>query len=92
MSKPLPMALRERIVETYDARGVTVEQVADRFRVGVSTVGRYLRMRREKGTLQPTWVRRGPPPVFSADRLEVLQRLLEASPDATNAELAWLFE
>ena len=49
---PYDLALRERVVRALD-RGASVGEVAERFEVGVATVGRWRRRRREHGDLDP---------------------------------------
>lgn len=60
MGESRPVAEREAIVEAYDtARGeglgysAALRRVAARFGVGTASVGRYVRARLERGTLEP---------------------------------------
>ena len=53
MPSPYDLALRERVVRALE-RGANVDEVAERFEVGVATVGRWRRRRREQGHLDPT--------------------------------------
>jgi transposase len=48
--KAYTQELRERIVAAVD-RGVPREEVADVFGVGLSTIKRYLKQRRETGSM-----------------------------------------
>ena len=53
MSRALSMDLRERIVATYQAGGVTYGEVAKQFRVSESVVGKLVRQQRNEGSLKP---------------------------------------
>jgi transposase len=80
--------LRERVVTAYAAGDVTYDDVADRFCVGRATVSRWLRQKRETGSIAPKAHRSGNRPKVDASGFETLRALVEARPDATLAELA----
>ena len=82
---PLSMDLRERIVKAHQEGQGSVRKLAKRFKVGSRTVSRYLAAMRDKGDLTPS-PERGKPPA-KIDQA-VLRELWEATPDATEAELA----
>lgn len=88
MGKPLSLDLRERVVAAYRQNTGTQQEVADRFGVGTATLRRWLR-REEAGKLayNPDYPH-GPKPVIEVANMAVLERLLTARPDSTNAELA----
>jgi transposase len=52
MPKPYSLDLRERVVRAIED-GLTRAAVAERYEIGISTVGRYLRRKAEKGGLEP---------------------------------------
>lgn len=53
MSRPLPIELRERIVEAYLNNEGTYREIAVRFKVGDATVNRLVARHRRTGTLVP---------------------------------------
>ena len=92
MPAPLSLDLRQRIITAYDAdTGATMEQVAARFDVGVATVNRLLRRRRETGSIHPSPRRGHPPRRIDTDGEQLLRSLVEEQPDLYVHELAELF-
>ena len=82
--KAYSMDLRQRIVAAVDA-GTPRAEVARTFRVSLATLKRYLKQRRETGTLAPRTSPGRPaeiPPVQHA----ALRAQLAAHPDATLAQ------
>ena len=53
MPAPLAIDLRQRIIKAYEAGGVTQQQVAERFDVGIASVVRLLARKRATGGLEP---------------------------------------
>lgn len=53
MSRPLPIEMRERVVAAVEDEGMTIDGASKRFMVGTATVKRWLKLSREKGTLEP---------------------------------------
>lgn len=75
---PHPLALRERVVRAVD-RGATVAEAAALFEVGEASVKRWLRRRREQGTLEPG-VSTGRPPLLD-EHAEWLAELRASEPE-----------
>lgn len=86
MPKPYSGDLRERVVAAVDAGGGR-EEVAQQFSVGSATVYRWVRRKREKGSLEPDAM--GGPRVTKLDKeaLAALGRLVAEGSDRTIAEL-----
>lgn len=82
--KPYSLDLRQKIVDAVDS-GLTHEDVADRFAVSTDTVSRYLKRRRETGSLDPT-PSPGRDPLIQSDDHPALVAQLNAHPDATLEE------
>jgi transposase len=81
--------LRQRVVDACQANEGTQEEIAHRFKVSPSSVGRWLRLKRETGSLEPRprpggqyWRK-----LFD-EHLEALESWLSDQPDLTLAELA----
>lgn len=86
MPKPLSQDLRIRIMAAYEAGGVTQQQVADRFEVGVASVVRLTRLKREHlrpGVGGPGTTARS----IDAVGEELLRSMLKEEPDLTREEL-----
>jgi transposase len=81
------MDLRDRVVAACDSGLCTREQVARRFDVSASWIRRLLQRRRETGDYGPRRTKRGRKPAFLGKSLDQLDRLVQAKPDATLAEL-----
>lgn len=89
MGKPLSMDLRERALTAYKRGEGTQAEVATLFGIGEATLRRWVRRDREMGSVAPVMdYARGPAPKTEHANLEVLEELMRATPDATNAELA----
>ena len=79
--KAYTQELRERIVAAVD-RGVPREEVAEVFGVSLSTIKRYLKQRRETGSVAAKPIPGRPPKKLGPLR-EGLSQQLAAVPDAT---------
>ena len=84
--KPYSLDLRQKVVETYEAGGISQRQLAKIFRVTASFVQDLLKQKRELGTIAPKVRTEQTPTKLNAEQLDVLRQLVEAQPDATLAE------
>jgi transposase len=82
----LSMDFRERIVSAYENKEGSQSELAKRFSVGKSTVGKLVRQKRELGTLEPQVHRCGRKPAIQGEKLEELREHLAEHPDATLEE------
>ncbi len=85
---PYSMDLRERVVAAVDAQEGSLRQLAQRYRIGLSTLIRWLRRRREAGTIAPKPHGGGHPPALNKTAQRRLRAVLRKQPDATLEELA----
>jgi transposase len=85
--KPLSNDLRERVVAAVDNREGSRRKIAERFRVDVSTITRWLQLRRQTDSIEPRPHGGGKAPVLDPDGLERLRHLVAEHPDATLREL-----
>lgn len=53
MAKPYSLDLRERVVAAVEHDGLSCHQAAQRFSIGISTAIKWLRRRRETGSVAP---------------------------------------
>jgi transposase len=88
--KAYTQELRERIVAAVD-HGVPRDEVAEVFGVGLSTIKRYLKQRRETGSVAPKPIPGRPPKKLGPLR-EGLSQQLGAVPDATLGQRCQLWE
>lgn len=88
MPAPLPIELRTRIIEAYQRNEGSFAQLAERFRVGVATVNRYVSRLRRKGTIAPDPHGGGMVAIIGVSDTEALARLVQAMPGASAEELA----
>ena len=87
MPRPYSTDLRDRVVAAADG-GMSYDEIAERFDIGRSTVGRWLRRRRDTGSVAPGEMG-GPRNVkLDAEMLETLRTFVEKKPDAILEELA----
>ena len=87
MSAPCSLELRQRIVDAYENGEGTYEDIARRFKVGVASVSRYLRLHRYGGDLAASPLggkRRG----ITEEHEEFLCSLVVDEPNWTTQELA----
>ena len=85
MAKPYSTDLRERVIEAIE-EGATREEAAERHHLSLSSVGRFLRLKRESGSVSPAKFG-GYKPYTLAAHEELVRELLAEQPDITLAEL-----
>ena len=85
MPKPYSDDLRVRLVEEIE-QGATREEAAERFGVSLSSVGRFLRLERETGSVSPAQFG-GYKRFALAAHKDRVRRLVAQQPDITLAEL-----
>jgi transposase len=88
--KPYSQDLRERVVKAVD-EGLSRSEIVHLFGVSEATIKRYLKLRRETGSLAPKSIPGYPPRKIEALQ-KGLQPQLEAHPDATLEEHCRLWE
>ena len=81
--KQYSVDLRERLLRAIDA-GLPQAEAARLFGVGTTTLKRWKRLRRERGTAAPR-PRPGRPPTIGPDERAALEAQVRAAPDATLA-------
>jgi transposase len=85
MPKPYSDDVRSRVVEAIE-EGATREEAAEQFGVSLSTVGRFVRLDRETGSVGPAKFG-GYKKHALASHEERVRRLVAEQPDITLAEL-----
>jgi transposase len=84
---PYSTDLRERVIAAVDHHEGPIRRIARIFRVDPSTITRWLRRRRQAGTLEPKPHGGGPPPALDEDDHRRLDELIGDHPDATLEDL-----
>jgi transposase len=85
MAKPYSDDLRERVVAAIEA-GHTREEVAELFNLALSTVGGFIKRKRETGSISPG--KFGGHKTFAlAPHSDLVKELIAEQPDSTLAEL-----
>lgn len=90
--KPYSLDLRQRIVDTYTAGGISQRQLADRFCVNLSFVSRLLKRYRTTNSLAPKVRIQQTPSKLNEEQMEILHQLVLSNSDATLAELCQLLK
>lgn len=81
------MDLRQRVLDACDSKTMTLQQVADRFKVSVAWVNKMLAQRRKTGSIAPKGHAGGRTSKFDDAALKRLRELIEKKSDATLKEL-----
>lgn len=79
-----PVELRERVVKAYESGEGSYVTIAKKFRVGLSSVKRWVEQMLDVGHLRPRKKRGGTPSDVSVKELEAI---LDRLPDATAGEI-----
>jgi transposase len=87
MPKALSLDLRQRILKACDAGDCTQGQVAARFEVSRSVIGKLLCRRRRTGQITPGYDRCGRRPLITPAHQRELRRLVHDQNDRTLEEL-----
>ena len=87
MMKPLSEDLRERIVAAYGGPEGSYPKVAVRFQVSESSVRRFVKQWRERGTLAPRPPANGQPCKLNQEERETLSMLVVTQVDASQDEI-----
>jgi transposase len=85
--KPTSIDLRKRILSARVADGLSMGQIAERFKIPKGTVQNILERYRDSGSVEPKPQNAGRKPVFSGLTLRRLEQDVLLHPDATLAEL-----
>ncbi len=84
--RSLSQDLRERIVSAYEAGEGSYVVLAARFAVGPTAVGKFVRQKRDLGTLETQVHRCGRKPAVSGKKETELREHMKKHPDATVLE------
>ena len=84
--RAIPLPTRQRIIHLYE-QGKSTRDISEFFGFCVAAVRRVRQQFKERGTLQPQTHLCGRKTLLTASRQARLQKLVDAQPDATLAEL-----
>jgi transposase len=85
--KPYSTDIRTKIIETKNETNESPQQLAERFRVSYSFVHRLLRRYEATKSIEPLPHGGGKPPLIEAEKLNIVEQLVEEDNDATLQEL-----
>jgi transposase len=88
MPKALSHDLRSRILAAIDEANRTVAEIAKRYDVGVASVGRLKRLRRETGSIAPRPHGGGVPRLINEEQEALVAALVQRHPDWTEEKYA----
>jgi transposase len=80
--------LRRRIIDGWKKKGLSTEELAERFDVGTATVKRLKRAYRETGSIEPKGHGGGNPRRISVEQEPLVEALVQKHPDWTEAKYA----
>jgi transposase len=92
MRGSLSIDLRERAVSAYIPEKTTIQEVAKLFKIGTATLSRWLRRRRETGSLLPYKKGGFSSPKISDKDLSIIHNIVEEKPDRILLELCVEYE
>jgi transposase len=87
-----PIELRERVIESLETNAWTFEQAAKFFKVGVASVNRWCRLKRETGSLERRARGPGYPPKINETHRFLVAKIVDEKPDRTIKEIVIIFE
>ena len=87
MRKPISVDLRERIVEAYEGKEGTREEVAKRFKVSLGMVKKLLQQQSRTGDLRPRYRFCGRKAKLLPEHGGALKALVAKEPDVTLVEM-----
>lgn len=87
MPASLPKELRERIVKAHIEDGLSQQEIAELFKVGKTSVRRFLARHRAQESLDPR-VPSGAPPKLGAEELEWIKARITENPYQSTYDLA----
>jgi transposase len=87
MPKAYSLDLRQKIVDAYDRGNISQRRIAQQFGVANSFVEKLLKQRRETDSIVPKVRVLQTPPKLNETHRAILAELVEATNDATLAEL-----
>jgi transposase len=72
--KPYSLDFRQKVVEVYEAGGISQRQLAKNFQVTLSFIQDLLKQKRESGTIAPKIRTQQTPTQMNAEQLEILRQ------------------
>ncbi len=88
----LPLDLRKRVINAWQKKKLTTEELADIFGIGEATVKRWQRQYRETKSLAPKPHGGGNPPRIAKEDWPKVQALVQQHPDWTEEQYAKTLE
>jgi len=86
MAKAFPKELRERVVNAYESKLGTIDQVAEIFGIGARTLRKYLKIYRTTGDLTPIPHPGGGILILTEENLRIIKKIILSNTDGTLEE------
>ena len=90
--QPYSIDFRKKIIEVREEEGLSIRNLAQRFRVAKSFIQKLLKQYEETGNLEPQPQGGSPPPKVGKEQLITLIEIMDNHNDATLEELCDLLE
>lgn len=91
MAAPYSLDLRKKIIETAEKENISQQKLADRFKVNINTVQRYLKLAKTTGNLSPKKGEKGRPSKLTENDYEFIKTLYSKRNTLTLRQLAEAF-
>jgi transposase len=91
MAAPYSVDLRKKVIEVSKSEKISPAKLAERFKISVSSVKRYLNLARENSDLSPKIEGKGRPGKITESGYKMIQKIIEKKPTITLEELSLLF-
>jgi putative transposase len=90
--KAYSLDFRQKIFDTYLESGISQRELAKRFCVSLSFVGKLLKQYRETQSIAPKRRIKQTPTKLNSEQLNILQEIVEAKNDATLEEIRLILQ
>ena len=87
MPAPLPIELRQRVVDAYNKKG-GYQRISDQFKVSFDSVRRWVFLEKTQNSVKPKPHAGGPSPKILSSQHDELLKIINEHPDNTLAEIA----
>ena len=91
MARPLSIELRLKIVDAYERKIGTIDEIADIFGISPRSVHRYLYLHRKNKDLSPKH-HPGRPPILTDENLLIIKNIILSKSDGTLQEYCDAFK
>jgi transposase len=91
MTAPYLIDFRKKVVAVYKTEKISKTKLAERFKISLSSVKRYLKLDKGTGDLSPKVEGKGRPGKIGESGYKLLKEIIQKQPTITLEELAKIF-